>query len=74
MAKSDRNMVNLTRSEAELMDRLSKGEKVAEIAADWGVSPRSVYRMSVQARLALGARTNRQAVATYARNGDKADV
>ena len=47
------------------MGRLSKGETVAEIAADCGVSPRSVYRMAARARVALGARTNRQAMANW---------
>jgi transposase-like protein len=56
------------------MGRLSKGETIAEVAADWGVSPRSVYRMAVQARLALGARTNREAMARYARNGYQAEA
>ena len=56
------------------MNRLANGEKIAEVAADWEVSPRSVYRTLVQTRLALGARTDLEAMVTWARNGYQADA
>lgn len=73
MAKSDRNMGKLPADAAELLARLANGETIVEIAAAWGVSPRSVYRMAAQARVALGARTNREAMVKYARNGYQQD-
>ncbi len=67
-------VTTLTPSGAELMKRLARGEKVAEVAADWEVSPRSVYRTLVLARLALGSRTDLESMVTWARNGYQADA
>ncbi len=59
----------LTPNGADLLDRLSRGETVAEVAATWGVTPGLVYRTFRRVRLALGARTDLEAMVKWVRNG-----
>ena len=65
-------MNKLTPNEIELLDRLAGGETIPEIAADWGRTPSLVYRTFRSVRLALGARTDLEAMVTWARNGYQA--
>lgn len=74
MTKKCRVLSNLTPDAAQLMARLARGEKVTEIADDWGVSPSTVSRLAARTRVALGARTNREAMVKYARNGYKPEA
>ena len=66
-------MNTLTPNGADLLDRLSRGQTIAEIAAAWGVSPGLVYRTFRRVRLALGARTDLEAVVKWARNGHQSE-
>ena len=59
----------LTPNATDLLDRLSRGQTIPEIAAAWGVTPSLVYRTFRSVRLALGARTDLEAIARWARNG-----
>ncbi len=62
-------MNGLTPNSADLLDRLAGGETVPEIAAAWGRTPSMVYRSFRGVRLALGARTDLETIARWARNG-----
>ena len=64
-------MNGLTPNSADLLDRLSRGETVAEIATAWGVTPGLVYRTFRRVRLALGVRTGLEAIATWAHNPER---
>ena len=62
-------MNRLTPNEVELLDRLSRGQTIPEIATAWGRTPSLVYRTFRSARLTLDARTDLEAMARWARNG-----
>lgn len=59
----------LTPNGNDLLERLSRGETVAQVAVAWGVTPTIVYRALRRSRAALGARTDLEAMARWARNG-----
>lgn len=55
----------LTPSGADILARLARGDVVADIARDWGVSGTAVYQQLVRARKVLGAKTDCHAVALW---------
>lgn len=59
--------VRLTPNEADILDRLARGEDVAAIANNWGTSRAVVYRHFDRARKVMGARTPYEAVALWVR-------
>jgi DNA-binding CsgD family transcriptional regulator len=55
----------LTPSAVEALQRIGDGERVEEIASDWGTSKKTVYMSLAQARRVLGARTDAHAVSLW---------
>jgi len=49
----------------DLLERLSAGEKVPEVAHEWGVSLRAVYHRLVRLRKRFGARTDVHLIALW---------
>ena len=55
-----------------MLERLSHGETISEIAVVWGLSQWAVYKTLSLTKAKLGARTACEAVALWVRNGGKA--
>ena len=62
----------LTPGGVDLLERLSHGETISEIAVVWGLSQWAVYKTLSLTKAKLGARTACEAVALWVRNGGKA--
>ncbi len=60
-----RGEIRLSPSEEAVLDRLAAGDKVADVAAAWGVSSRSVYRIRSYAWRKLGAKTDLHGIAIW---------
>lgn len=58
----------LSRNQCFALERLRDGDRVKQVAAKLGVSPSAVTDYLSRARTLLGAKTNFQLVAMFARN------
>ena len=63
----ERNSSKLSPNMGDLLERLARGEKVAEIAAAWEVHEQAVYQTLTRVKAKLGARTDCEAVALWIR-------
>ena len=70
--RSNKRQVRLTPNEREILQRISEGDSIADIAEAWGRSKTVVYRQLEAAEKALKAKSPAHAVALWLKSNPTA--